>query len=338
MDILKVVFTIIATYVGAGFASGKEIYLYFYRYGKYCLIGICFMCIIIGYVSYKSIKIIKNYNIKNYNEFLDNIVSNKKVKNMLLLVSDCFLVLSFCVMISGFCSLAKQEFNINKIISYIFIISVCVYCFFRDTRAIIKINNILIPIIIVSIIYLLLIIYSDKTYSICYVSSKENILIDNFFISCILYSNYNLLSIIPINIVMTKMYKNKKMAMYISVFSCGVIFILAISIFYILMFGTENSLSQEMPIIAIVNKFGIKYTCSYLFIIGFSIVTTAISAGYSYLKKIENKRSYNNHLLMILVLSLALIHIGFSNLISFLYPLFGTVGTIQSYYILKKIE
>ena len=39
-NILKIVFVIIGTVIGAGFASGQEIYLFFFSYGIKGLIGI----------------------------------------------------------------------------------------------------------------------------------------------------------------------------------------------------------------------------------------------------------------------------------------------------------
>ena len=39
-NILKIVFVIIATLIGAGFASGKEIYSFFFIYGIKGILGI----------------------------------------------------------------------------------------------------------------------------------------------------------------------------------------------------------------------------------------------------------------------------------------------------------
>ena len=37
---LKVICTLIGTFIGAGFASGKEIYLFFFKYNIYGILGI----------------------------------------------------------------------------------------------------------------------------------------------------------------------------------------------------------------------------------------------------------------------------------------------------------
>ena len=39
MNIVKAVSVIIGTIIGAGFASGKEIYIFFGQYGKFGIIG-----------------------------------------------------------------------------------------------------------------------------------------------------------------------------------------------------------------------------------------------------------------------------------------------------------
>ena len=55
--ILKTVFVLIGTIIGAGFASGKEIYLFFFQYGFNGLIGIIISSIIFSYIIWKILKI-----------------------------------------------------------------------------------------------------------------------------------------------------------------------------------------------------------------------------------------------------------------------------------------
>ena len=70
-NILKSVFVIVGAVVGAGFASGQEIYLFFYQYGINGMIGILVSSILLGIVICKVFSICKNKEIKNYREFLN---------------------------------------------------------------------------------------------------------------------------------------------------------------------------------------------------------------------------------------------------------------------------
>ena len=70
-NILKVVFVIIGTTIGAGFASGKEIYLFFNSYGPKGILGILLSCILTGLIVYKLFAIIQDRNVKTYDDFLN---------------------------------------------------------------------------------------------------------------------------------------------------------------------------------------------------------------------------------------------------------------------------
>ena len=73
-NIFKVVFVIIGTLIGAGFASGQEIYLFFFSYGIEGLIGIIVSSVLMGITIYKTLVLVYAYNVKNYKEYLELLV------------------------------------------------------------------------------------------------------------------------------------------------------------------------------------------------------------------------------------------------------------------------
>jgi len=329
-NLFKIICTIIATFVGAGFASGKEIYLYFFRYGKYGFLGIFLSSIFLGFIIYKSMLIIKKNNINNYNDFLEIIIKNKIIKKIFKKLINYYLLLSFCIMINGFCNLIKQEFNINIYFSYIYIFFICLYCYFKNIKIFLKINTFLIPIIFFSILFFLF--FNFKNINLKNNIYEKNNFFNNYFFSFIIYANYNLLSIIPVITIITKYLKNKKLVKISSIFFAIIIFLLSISIFFILQNGDVYCWNQDMPLISIFKKLNNNYLFIYFFIILFSIITTAISLGYSYI----NKNNKKIHLLLLFITSLLLINFSFSDLIKFLYPICGFFGIMQSYYIVKN--
>ena len=74
-DILKTIFVIIGTMIGAGFASGQEIYLFFNRYGTMGILGLIISCTLAGIIIYKVFQIVKNK--KNTLKYL--VISKKDV-------------------------------------------------------------------------------------------------------------------------------------------------------------------------------------------------------------------------------------------------------------------
>ena len=65
MKQFKVIFAIIATLIGAGFASGQEIYKFFYIYGIKGLSGLAVCCIFFAIIIYKVFVITNCYNIES---------------------------------------------------------------------------------------------------------------------------------------------------------------------------------------------------------------------------------------------------------------------------------
>ena len=147
-NISKVIFVIIGTVIGAGFASGKEIYVFFNEYQGKGLYGLIISAIITGTIIYKILISQDKENIKNYEQYLDSLKINLRVKNILNNIMNIFLLISFYIMIAGFCTYFKQEFNISHYISSIIVAVMCFFTFKSNIEGIMKINTILIPLLI----------------------------------------------------------------------------------------------------------------------------------------------------------------------------------------------
>lgn len=105
-----VIFTIIGALVGAGFSSGQEIYLFFYRFGILGLVGIVLCSLIIGFIIFKTLNIIFENNIKTYKDFLNCIFDGKtrlaKITNISITI---FLGVTFFIMVAGFGTFFAEE-------------------------------------------------------------------------------------------------------------------------------------------------------------------------------------------------------------------------------------
>ena len=64
-NVFKIVFVIIGTLIGAGFASGQEIYVFFFSYGIKGFIGIIISSVGMGGLIYKTLGNINKYNINS---------------------------------------------------------------------------------------------------------------------------------------------------------------------------------------------------------------------------------------------------------------------------------
>ena len=121
-NVFKIVFVIIGTLIGAGFASGQEIYVFFFSYGIKGFIGIIISSVGMGGLIYKTLGIINKYNINSYKDLLDILIKNKKenkyfnFKNIINLIINIFILVTFFIMIAGFGAYFEQQFGINSLV------------------------------------------------------------------------------------------------------------------------------------------------------------------------------------------------------------------------------
>ena len=151
---IKVICVIIGTIIGAGFASGREIYLFFNIYGLKGILGIVLASVLTGFIIYKVLIHIRKIEVHNYGEYLEKCNINKKVKDVMNIIINIFLLISFYIMIAGFCSYFVQEFNMNSFIISIIVCTMCYFTFINNIEGVTKINSILIPFLVILIIFI----------------------------------------------------------------------------------------------------------------------------------------------------------------------------------------
>ncbi len=346
-DIAKVVFVIIGTFIGAGFASGQEIYIFFFKYGINGLLGITISSLILGIIISKTLKIIKENNIQNYKEFLDIIINkkynikikqhkNKKLTQFINIVVNTFILVTFFIMIAGFGTYFMQQFGLNQLIGSS-ILSLITYVILNtNVKGVVKANEIIVPILIISVIIIGLMNLNELP-----LLQIKNYLIPNnspeFILEAILYASYNSILLIPVLITLNKYIKNKKQATIIGMISALIILIMSVLIFLLLTKVDVNIEKLEMPVVYVVSNMLKILEYVYGFIILGSIFTTTISLGVSFLQNTsKNKKSYTQIAIIMCITSVIVSKIGFSNLVNMLYPIFGYLGILQIYKILTK--
>ena len=337
-NITKVIFVIIGTFIGAGFASGQEIYLFFFKYGINGIIGIIISSLILGIIISKTLRIIKENNIENYEEFLNTILKNKKSKlsKLINLIVNIFILVTFFIMIAGFGTYFSQQFGLNQIIGSSILALITYIILNTNVKGVVKANEIIVPILII----LVAIIGLVNLKNIQLMQIKNYLISNNsleFILQSILYASYNSILLIPVLITLNKYIKNKKQITVIGMISALIILIMSILIFLLLSKVDVNIENLEMPAVYVVSNMLKILEYIYGFIILGSIFTTTISLGVSFLQNIsKNKKSYAQIALIMCITSVLVSKIGFSNLVNILYPVFGYLGILQIYKILKN--
>ena len=324
INVINCIFVIVGTVVGAGFASGKEIFTFFNVYGFYGLLGLLLSISIMGIIIYKTLKIIVTYDINSYSSLINTIVPKFPfIDTVFCYIINLFLLISFIVMVAGFSAYFAQEFCLPIIFGAIIIATLSFFTFLNSINGIIKINEFFIP----CLFFMILLLGFNNINSFTCFDFSCCITRFNWFISCLLYSSYNLIVIFPILIGLKKYIKNLKQAKLIAILSCLCLLSVAIILFFLINFYFAQIINLDLPTVFIASTLGniYKYICGFA-ILG-AIFTTAISSGYGFLNNlnITNRKLYITVAIFICIVSIFLSNLGFSNLLNMLYPILGFV-------------
>lgn len=328
-EIFSIVFVIIGALIGAGFASGQEMYSFFYAYGVMGLLGIIITCILISLLIYKSLKIINRKNIHDYSDFLNQFIKNKKVNKTINIILNVLLTITFFIMVAGFGAYFEQELGLNRIIGSTILAILSAIVFFTSVKGVLKVSEIIVPILILFITFIGIINIFSISENIEIIATKRG-----WLLSSITYCSYNVILLIPVLIPIGKQITKESNIKYIAIITGLIMTTLSILTYMLL---TKLDVSDlEMPIVYVISRFFSQYKEIYAFIILSSIFTTAISVGIGVLENIgQNKKSYPQIVLILCIISILISNFGFSNLVNILYPIFGYIGIAQIILIVK---
>ena len=333
------IFSIIGTLIGAGFASGQEMYLFFYRFGLNGILGLILCSLLISIVIYKTFLIIHTRKIYNYEDFLQEIFHSKNISNISNIIVNAFFLITFFIMISGFGAYFEQQFEIPAIIGAIILATISFVVLIKDIEGVKRVNSVIVPILII-VIFIIGFLSLKNIFSgsgeiwQANFESKYNF---NWILQAVVYCSYNMILVIPVIVNLGKYIKNKNQIVIVSVFSGAIVFVLAMSIFLVLTsVKTDYSRIQMPAVYAIDNNFP-HFSGVYGIVILLSIFSTAISIGISFLKNItKNKKSYPQFVAIMCISGVLISNFGFSNLVKMLFPIFGYLGIVQICCILKN--
>ena len=327
------IFSIIGTLIGAGFASGQEIYVFFYKYGINGILGLILCSFMIGIIIYMTLHTVYNKKINNYESYLHENFNSKKMCYVSNIIVNVFLLITFYIMVAGFGSYFEQQFNISNTIGVIIFSFLCFIVLIKDIERVKKVNSIIVPTLIIVILVLGLL--SLKQIKILNIKVMNNSY--NWILQAFVYCSYNIILVIPVLVSLGKYIKNKNQIKLISIISLTIVFILALSIFLILMTVKVDYTKIQMPAVYAIDKSFSQFSYIYGVVILLSIFSTAISIGISFINNMKKKKkSYPQIAAKMCISSIIISNFGFSNLVKIFFPVFGYLGMLQILVIFKK--
>lgn len=330
IDVLKICAVFIGTIIGAGLASGQEILQFFGLYGVKSFIGIGICCGLYVAFSIVIVHLCYKHNFKSYNDMVVYVLG-KKLGRLTDLFLTFFIFAGNTIMISGGGAMLNEFFGLNKAVGILLMALLSFLVTSLSTKGLIATNLIVVPLSTLMIILIGVFTYKYNPDSITNIINFNPVQGKSGFLSSsILYASFNLILATGVICPLTCEIKSRKKFITGCIIGGLVLTVLAVSINYALLTYYPGSFHSEIPTLYISKKFGGVFMLLLTAIIWLEMFSTEISNLYSLGKRMEHsfKLSYTTSVLIIILLSIPIAFVGFSNLIRILYPPFGAISLV----------
>ena len=314
-------FIIVGTVIGAGFASGQEIFQYFARFGKLSIP----LAIIAGVLFFFSYKFL--LDLSSRERFPDYDVFSRRIFKKVSPIFDVFLCFSFIVLCGSMYASLNQlqgvlfddiDFPILSLVTAV----LCVLTSLKGLSGLAKASVLIVPPIILAILVLCFskidigqLVFEPITFAL----GMDGLL------STILYVAMNVLLSGVFLVLIGKNYTRKQIKIA-SIVSISLIGALLISICLCLI-ANPRAMDSQVPLLAL--SFSISKTFGYIFcvVIWCAVFSTLISSSFTCINIISSKNQFLSSFIVVLA-GYLLSTIGFSNIVKWVYPVIGCVGIV----------
>lgn len=322
---LKWMFLIIGTTIGAGYASGRELWQFFgHESGLAIVLFMVFFsisCYVIMDISYQR-------KSTHYLPVLREIVGEglTKIYDIMILL---YLFTTTVVMIAG-SGATGQAFNFSYWWGIVIIVVALIALFMKDINGILSMNQFILPLLLGGLLFILIVFTFDQELELfSHWHEQRN------WMAAFPFTALNILPLIAVLGAIGNKVSSKK-EIVIACFGSGAI-LGVISYIYnsSLIQIAEEILLYEIPLFAILKEYPFEMLIFMSVMLWFAIFTTAAAGILGIVTRIQEffKMPLVLIVVLIIVTMIPLTTFGFSTLISYIYPVYG----ILNLYVLTRL-
>lgn len=321
---LKLSFLYTGTLIGAGFASGSEIAVYFLKTGGCFLIPLIFSCLIIIVFGALAVKTAFKTRIFQYSGFMDEIMG-KKASDIICFFTGVFFFVLFTAMISAFGSLCQSLGLMSNKMARILFIFMCVPVLINGPKGIIKANGILVPLLVVGIIISSVSVLKSSSLNL------PDLMLNNVsagFIKGAEFAFYNMVSCVPVLIECAGKLKEGTKPFSGCILTGLIVFLIGALMSCALVLS-QNALNEPLPMLLVTKNISNPVYYIYIFSFVLSVYTTAASNGFCAMEWVLNKNFSVLKLVFFLAASYFVSSVSFAVFVEKFYVVFSLIGLAE---------
>lgn len=310
-------FLIVGAVIGAGYASGREIWLFF---GPNSGRAILLFSLVFAISSYGILSVSSRHRTNHYKPVLQSLVG-KKASYFYDLMMIVYLVFTTTIMIAG-SGVTFQVYQMPKWIGILFIVLMLIWAFSYSLDQVININTIIIPVLLSTLLILLLIFINKQP------ALEQTELLSPNYLKAISFTSVNILPIISVLGAVGHKINSKTEIILTSVISATVLGVLSWVYNYSLTLIEAEIALYEMPIYGILVRFPNSVLIVITLILWIAIYTTAIGSMLGLISRIQTVSHLSQLKIAVLLVLLItpLSFVGFQFLVELIYPVYGMLN------------
>lgn len=339
LSALPIAGAFIGTVVGAGFATGQEVFQFFTVFGRFSVLGImlaaflfCYFGLLIMIFS-RRLKAVSHLDLVRY-------TSGNKIGILL----DWFITLSFLgvlvVMAAGAGAVAEEQLGFSSLAGSLLIMILTFGTVLSGLNNVIKTIGLIVPFLLVTVLAVALISIISNPISpekLSHLHSVPPAAAANWASSSILYVSYNLLLAVAILAPLGTAAKNRDSLLkgaFLGGLGLGA-GLLAIN--FALLSGLPQILAYEVPMVYLASSFHPLLALAYGIILLLEIFSTTVSVLFGFVSRMAlNSRQKFFWAGFASLSSILASQLGFSRIVATVYPLMGYFGIIFLVIVLRK--
>lgn len=325
-QIFQVAFTYIGTVVGAGFATGQEILQFFTRYGWMATLTVAASTVLFIWLGIKLMLLASEVGADSY-EDLNKVLFGQKIGEWISLFTLIILFGTTTVMLAGAGTLFHEHLHFSYQSGLAVTLILTYFLLNKGMGAIFAVNSIVVPIMLA---FTAAIVWSSSSLpnAVNWVRLASDEPLHRIWFSPVLYAAFNLAMAQAVLVPIGSAIKDRTVLYWGGMLG-------GIGIGGMLLAG-HFSLSAQMPGITqfeipmghLIQPLGRTVQLMYLVVIFGEIFTTFLGDVYGLALQLHSRTGLGHRPLILLILAgcYAVSLIGFSTLLSVLYPIFGAVS------------
>jgi len=315
-----------AIILGAGFASGQELLQYFVGYGTSGIWGLIVAGVLFALTGWAVLDICRREGTKNYKELM-NLLVGKRLGIMFEWMAAIFLFVLFVAMLSAGGAMIAQGSDISFTAGLLAIAAIILAILWFDLDGIILINTILTPLMIAGGIFIGLYTFFNRTADAFF----QNMIFPGWILAAVVYASYNIVPTLSVMSSASRIAKTRKDCMIGGLLGGAVLTLLGICMALPLYLYFADIISVEIPFLVIVVGYGRTFTLMYMALMLCAIITTALTNAFALIEWTRAYIKINRRVQCIILTALGVpaAYIGFSNIVGYVYPVFGLLGIFQ---------